>query len=298
MNMQKSAAVRGIVMMCLSMIVFTALDAQAKYLTKEFPGPAAVFFRYAINTVIAVAVMVRSGSFAAFSTRHPGLQVFRGSMLMASTFLNFAAMYHLQLTQTAAIFFTIPLFVCVLSVPLLGERVGWRRWLAVLVGFLGVLVVMRPGSTQFHWAMFMSLGASLCGAFYNIATRKVGGHDSAETSVFYGAAVGTVGSAMALPWTWQIPHGWQWILLVGIGLAGAIGHYLLTQAHRIAPASLLAPFIYTQIIWMTLAGYVFFHDVPDMWTIIGAAIVVSSGLFVFARERKLGRETTVAPPVD
>ncbi len=285
-------------MMCLAMIVFTTLDTQAKYLTRDFPGPAAVFFRYAINTSIAVAVMLRSGSIAAFSTRHPGLQILRGTMLMCSTFLNFAAMYYLQLAQTAAIFFTIPLFVCVLSVPLLGEHVGWRRWSAVFIGFVGVLIVMRPGSMHFHWAMFMSLGASLCGAFYNIATRKVGGHDTAETSVFYGAAVGTLGSAVALPWTWQMPQTWQWTMLFGIGLCGAVGHYLLTQAHRLAPASLLAPFIYTQIVWMTLSGYLFFNDLPDMWTLVGASVVVLSGLFVFAREKTLGRDASVPAPAD
>ncbi len=286
-------------MMCLAMIVFTSLDTQAKHLVLGgFPGPVGVFFRYAINVVIAVAVIAWSGTLASFSTRHPWLQALRGLMLMLSTFLNFTAMFYLQLVQTAAIFFTIPLFVCILSVPFLGERVGWRRWLAVAIGFVGVLVVMRPGTMHFHWAMILSIGASICGSIYNLATRKVGGHDSAETSVFYAGLFGALGSATTLPWTWVMPHGLQWLFLLGMGMAGAGGHYLLTQAHRLAPASLLAPFIYTQIIWMTLSGYLFFGDVPDHWTVIGASIVVLSGLFVFARERKLGRETTVAAPAD
>jgi drug/metabolite transporter (DMT)-like permease len=279
-------------MMCLSMVVFTSLDTMAKHLVMNgFPGPLGVFFRYAISLVIASAVIFGSGSPDLFSTRHPWLQALRGVLLMTSTILNFTAMKYLQLAQTAAIFFTIPLFVCILSVPVLGEKVGWRRWLAVMIGFAGVLLVMRPGTMNFHWAMILSLLASLCGAIYNLATRKVGGHDAAATSVFFSTLFGAAGSALSLPWTWIMPHGLQWVLLIGMGVAGAYGHFLLTTAHRIAPASLLAPFIYTQIIWMTLAGYLVFNDVPDQWTIFGAVIVVASGLFVFARERKLGRET-------
>jgi drug/metabolite transporter (DMT)-like permease len=280
-----SASAKGILLMCLAMIVFTTLDTQAKYLTQDFPGPAAVFFRYGVNLLIAIGIMLWSGTLSAFGTGHPSLQILRGLLLMGSTFLNFAAMRHLQLAQTAAIFFTIPLFVCILSVPVLGEQVGWRRWLAVLVGFAGVLVIMRPGSQQFHWAMLLSLGASLCGALYNLATRKVGGKDSAETSVLYGALVGSAGGALTLPWTWQLPQGWQWPLLLGMGIAGSIGHYMLTHAHRLAPASLLAPFIYTQIVWMTLAGYLVFGDIPDRITLLGAMIVVFSGIYVWHRER-------------
>jgi drug/metabolite transporter (DMT)-like permease len=286
-------------MMCLALLVFAALDTQAKQLVMSgLPGPVGVFFRYAVSALISVGLIAAFGSFNSFITRHPWLQGLRGSMLMLSTFLNFTAMFYLQLVQTAAIFFTIPLFVCVLSIPLLGEQVGWRRWLAVVAGFLGVLVVMRPGTMHFHWAMILSVGASLSGAIYNLATRKVGGRDSAETSVLYAGLLGAAGSAIALPWTWVMPQGMQWLLLIGMGVAGAVGHLLLTQAHRLAPASLLAPFIYTQIIWMTLSGYWFFDDVPDGWTILGASIVVAAGLFVFWRERSLGRQTLVTGGTD
>mgnify|MGYP003382273828 CR=1 FL=1 len=290
--------IQGILLMMASMVVFTLLDASAKYVTHTLPAPVAVFFRYLVASILSVAIMLRAGGPALAITRHPGLQVLRGVLLMISTILNFTAISYLQLAQTAAIFFTIPLWVCALSVPLLGEHVGMKRWIAVLVGFLGVLVIMRPGSASFHWAMLLSVASSICGAFYNIATRKVGGRDRAETSLFYVSVIGAAAALVPLPWVWEMPQGLAWPLLVFMGIAGGIGHYMLIQAHRMAPASALAPFVYTQIVWMILVGYLAFGDLPDHWTLIGAAIVVACGLFVFAREKLAGKESEVPVPAD
>jgi drug/metabolite transporter (DMT)-like permease len=290
--------VTGILLMMASMVAFTSLDTAAKHLTQELPPAVAVFGRYAVAFLISLLVLLRAGGAGLLVTRHPVLQAFRGVLLMVSTILNFTAMMHLQLAQTAAIFFTIPLWVCALSVPILGEHVGWRRWLAVLVGFLGVLVIMRPGSDSFHWAMLLSIASSFCGALYNIVTRKVGGRDRAETSLFYVGFVGALAAAAPLPVLWETPQGVQWLLIGFMGFVGAVGHLMLIQAHRLAPASALAPFLYTQIVWMIIAGYVFFGDVPDLWTLIGAAIVVASGLAVFAREARLGKMREVPQAVD
>lgn len=290
--------IRGILLMMASMAVFTLLDASAKHVTQSLPPLVAVFFRYFVATFLSLVVMVRAGGPTLFITGHPVLQSIRGLLLMISTVLNFIAVMHLQLAQTAAIFFTIPLWVCALSVPLLGERVGIRRWAAVGVGFLGVIVIMQPWDAGFHWAMLLSLASSVCGALYNIITRKVGGRDRAETSLFYVSFVGALAAAAPMPFVWQMPQGLEWPLLVFMGLAGGVGHLLLIQAHRLAPASTLAPFVYTQIVWMVLAGYTLFGDVPDPWTLAGATVVVASGLFVFARERALGRETGVSAPGD
>lgn len=293
-----NANAKGILLMAVAIVIFAILDGLAKYVMQTLPPPVAVFFRYFIALLLSAGIIMRVGGPSLVITRHPLLQVIRGLMLMASTILNFIAITHLQLAQTAAISFTIPLWVCALSGPLLGEQVGLRRWSAVIVGFLGVLIIMRPGTMSFHWAMILSIGATICGAVYNIATRKVGGADRAETSLFYVGLVGSLAAALPLPWHWQMPEGMQWLLLAGMGLSGGIGHYLLIQAHRLAPASMLAPFVYTQIVWMILIGFVMFADVPDMWTLTGAAIVIASGLFVFARERTLGRETSVPAPAD
>jgi drug/metabolite transporter (DMT)-like permease len=270
------------------MAVFTTLDASGKLVTQGLAIPVAIFARYAISLIFTSLFIWRRGGLAHLKTRHPYLQITRGGLLLASTYCNFFAMSYLQLAQTAAIFFTIPLWVCALSVPLLGEHVGLRRWMAVLVGFCGVLVIMRPGTQSFHPAMLVSLVSALMGSLYNIVTRKVGGHDKAETSLFYVGLGGSTLAAIPLITHWQMPEGWQWWPLLIMGFAGACGHWMLIQAHRLAPASTIAPFIYTQIIWMTLAGYVVFGNVPDAATLLGAGIVVCSGIYVFNRERQKG----------
>jgi drug/metabolite transporter (DMT)-like permease len=293
-----NSRITGILLMMASMVVFTSLDTAAKHVTQDLPPAVAVFGRYAVAFLISAGVVFHAGGPSLLATSHPVLQIVRGVLLMLSTILNFVAMMHLQLAQTAAIFFTIPLWVCALSVPILGEHVGWRRWVAVIVGFLGVLVIMRPGSDSFHWAMLLSIGSSFCGAVYNIVTRKVGARDRAETSLFYVSFVGAIAAAAPLPVLWQTPQGMQWLLLGYMGIAGAVGHLMLIQAHRLAPASALAPFLYTQIVWMILSGYFFFGDVPDLWTLAGAGIVVASGLVVFAREAARGGPRDVPAPVD
>ncbi len=290
--------IKGIALMALAIFAFSILDASAKQAMLSVPAQVAMFFRYTIAFLISVVVVLRVGDWQLLKTKHPLVQLLRGVMLLTSTYCNFTAMAHLQLAQTAAISFMIPLWVCALSGPLLGEQVGWRRWTAVLVAFMGVLIIMRPGTASFHWAMFFSLGATLAGAMYNILTRKVGAADRTETSLLYVCLVGAVGAALPLPWHWQMPQNGVWFFIIAMGLAGVIGHYLLIQGHRLAPASVLAPFAYTQIIWMILFGYILFGDVPDHWTLIGASVVIASGLFVFLRERHLGRQTTISIPAD
>lgn len=276
---------KGILLMVASMAFFTLLDTSAKLVQQSLDTFTAVFMRYAVSLALTSALVLRGASFQSLRTQHPYLQIFRGLCLVTATGFNFVAMKSLPLTTVAAIFFTIPLIVCALSALLLGEKVGPRRWAAVLVGFVGVLIIMRPGTMNFHPAMIFSIASSFMGAFYNIATRKVGGHDRAETSLFYVSLVGAAAGLLPLPWHWQTPQGWEWGFVLAMGLAGTIGHFMLIQAHRLAPAALLAPFIYTQIIWMTLSSILVFGDYPDLWTIVGAAIVVACGIYVWHRER-------------
>lgn len=296
--MLSSSRLQGILLMTGSMVFFALLDASAKHVMEHLPSFVAVFFRYALALLFSGVIVWRAGGIPLLKTRHPYLQVLRGAMLVGSTWFNFLAMHKLQLAQTSAILFTVPLWICALSVPLLGERVGVQRWTAVLIGFLGVLVIMRPGTSSFHPAMLFSVGSAVCGGIYNITTRKVGGHDRAETSLFYVGLVGTLGAAMPLPMTWQLPVGTEWLFLIAMGLFGSIGHLMVAQAHRLAPAAVLAPFNYTHIVWMILLGFLAFGDVPDAWTLGGAAIVIASGLFVFAREQKLGRQVETSAPAD
>ena len=211
--------------------------------------------------------------------------------LEQKTFLNFMALQYLRLDQTSAIFFSNPLWVCALSPFLLGERIGPRRWAAVIVGFLGVLLIIRPGADGFHWAMLLSVTVAIIAAMYQIITRKIGGRDPALVSLLLPSIVGT---ALAMPLgivNWYVP-AWGLVgVMLLMGIAGGVGHHLLIKAHTLAPAPTLAPFVYTQIIWMIIVGYVVFGDVPDVHTLIGASIVVSSGLYVYYREQAAKRST-------
>ncbi len=279
----------GIGLMITAFALFSVLDASAKHLVQFLPAGVVVLGRYVFGTAFIVAIgwPLRRGGL--WRTAHLRLQLLRGALMVAATALNFLAVRHLQLAQTSAILFSSPLWVCALSPLLLGERVGWRRWAGVVAGFAGVLLVLRPGTQAFHPAMFLSLGAALTLAFYQIFTRKVGGRDAALSSLFLSSAAAMVLSTPLLSFGAAWPHGAQWFFLALAGLAGSAGHLLLTEAHRRAPASLLAPFVYSQLGWMILVGWLWFGDVPDGWTLAGALVVAAAGLFVYYRERRAAR---------
>jgi drug/metabolite transporter (DMT)-like permease len=219
------------------------------------------------------------------TTRLP-LQLGRSLLLLGSTVLNFIALRYLRLDQTTAILFSTPFIVALLSGPMLGEPLSRKRWVAIIVGFLGVLVVIRPGIGGMHPAAFLCVIGSTCYAVYSIATRFLSRTDSSETTLFYGNLVGFVAMTAVLPFVWSMPQSWfVAFLMLLCGALGAFGHYILILGHRLAPAGVLAPFVYTQIVWMILSGYFFFDQLPDRYTLIGASIVIASGLFLLFAER-------------
>ncbi len=179
-----------------------------------------------------------------------------------------------------------PLLVTGLSVPILGEHVGIRRWAAVIIGFASVLVIIRPGFGMVHWAMSLPVLTAACFALYQITTRILSRSDSAATTYFYSATVGLAVTSACLPWQWVTPDLWGWLSLAFLGAAGGLSHYLLIRAFAVAPASLLAPFAYVQLIWSITVGFLWFGDFPDLWTIGGGAIICLSGLYVLYRERR------------
>jgi drug/metabolite transporter (DMT)-like permease len=223
-----------------------------------------------------------------FRTARPKLQIVRGLMMLSTTVFNFLAFRYLQLDEALAILFSTPFLVAMMAGPMLGEWVGWRRWCAIGVGFVGVLVVIRPGLGGMQWAALLSVAAAIFYAGYAIATRMVMRHDNSETTLFYANLVGVVAMTPVLPLVWSAPpNGLDLVLLLGVGAFGSAGHYLLILAHHRAPASVLSPFMYTQLLWATTFGYLVFDNVPSQWTLAGAAIVVGSGLYLLYREQKV-----------
>jgi drug/metabolite transporter (DMT)-like permease len=205
--------------------------------------------------------------------------------------LNFFALKYLRLDQVLAITFSTPFFVAALSGPVLGERVGPRRWAAIGVGFIGILVVTRPGFGLVHPATFLVILSTLAYAFYFLSTRLLARTDSNETTLFYSNFVGAVVMLPVVPFFWKPLGLWQFALLVLAGALASVGHYMLIAAHRHAPASLLSSFIYSQLVWVVILGYTVFGDVPDRYSLMGAAIVIGSGLYIFHRERIRGPRT-------
>jgi len=277
-------------LMALATVCFAALDATAKYLadTKGIPVSQVTWLRFAGHVVFSAVVLWPFALRPSLRSAKPLIQVIRSCFMILTTALNFFALKYLQLDQNVTIFFLTPLLVAALAGPLLGEWVGWHRLLAIIAGFLGVLVVMHPGIGSFHWAMLLTLGATCGYALYNIATRYLAAFDPASVTQTYTPLVGVL---VMMPFglaAWQSPDDWWlWILFASLGFWGGLGHWLLILAHRAAPAAVLAPYIYLGLIWMSFAGFLVFGDVPTPWTIAGGAIVILAGLYLFARERKM-----------
>src|SRR5919202_321510 len=281
-----SARLKAIGLMSAAVICFAALDTSGKLLARELDTLQIAWGRFAAHFLIALVLFNPFATPGLFRSRNWPLELVRAGLLLGSTATNVFALRYLQLDETTSIVFATPLLVALLSGPLLGEWVGPRRLAAIGVGFLGVVLVLRPGLGGLHWAASFSVVGMVCYALYSITTRKLAQVDSAATMVLLSALVPALALTPAMPFVWRMPeHATSWLLLAGTGLFGAVGHWLLTVAHRLAPASILMPFTYSQILWVVLLSYVVFHDVPSATTLMGAGIVIASGLYLLYRER-------------
>lgn len=282
----------GIALMCGAVFLFAGNDASAKYLNAFMATVQVVWARYASAFVLGIVMSNPFTRPQLLRTNRPWLQIGRSALLVISTTLNFIALRYLQLDEALAIIFSTPFLVALMGGPLLGEWVKWRRWTAIIVGFLGVILVTRPGAGGIHPAAFLSFGSAICYSLYSISTRVLAAFDSSETTLFYSNLVGFVVTSIALPFVWTTPTDPLIIvLMIGMGAFSGVGHYLLIIAHRLAPAAVVAPFIYTEIVWMVALGYVVFNDKPNEWTLAGAAVVIASGLYLLYRERRVREET-------
>jgi len=273
--------------MCLTLVFFTALDTTAKFLGRALPPPEIAWARYMGASVIALFL---SGAFRdrrVWVSTRPRLQALRSLLLLGSTVANFFALTKLQLAETSTINFLQPMFVALMAGPLIGETVGGARLGAIVVGFVGVVIAMQPGTRAFQPIALVSIGGVACSAGYALATRKLAAHDSPRTTLAWTQAAGVLVLTPLLPFLWKTPPSpIFWAGMVAVGLFGVIGHQLIILAHRLAPAAVLAPFNYTQLLWMILSGYFVFGDAPPLATLAGAGVVVLCGLFLVAHEHR------------
>jgi drug/metabolite transporter (DMT)-like permease len=293
---------KAIGLMVAAVALFSCLDTTAKYLvTKEGIGVWQVVWARCIGQfTLMLALIPAFGIMSAkslFTTNRLKLQLVRSSLLAGTTVFNFLALEYLRLDQTVTIVFLAPLVVAVLAGPLLGEWVGRKRLIAVLVGFIGVLIAVRPGFGAMHPAVIYAFAGMLVYAGFMLLTRHMAHVDPPLVTLFYSMFAGTfLGAPIAFA-SWQTPpDALAWLLLGSLGIFGGVGHWLFLHAYRLAPASSIAPFIYMQLLTMVACGYVVFGDLPDMWTLAGAALIVGSGVYLVHRERSLAREMVDAPP--
>ena len=292
----QDSLLQAIGLMCLYVALIVFVNATGKLLTAGYHPHQIVFFRHGVAFLLMVLLFAPRHGLRILIPRRPGLQIVRGLFGISSSIFYFTGLAFIALPTAAAISFTAPLLVTALSGPILGEKVGLRRWTAVAVGFAGALVIIRPGGADVvHEAALFIAGSACCGAFYQIITRKLAGQDHAETTNIWSGLVGGAVMCVLVPFSWQTPaEPYLWALFISMGLIGGMAHYILTKAFERGPASLLSPFNYLQLIGATGTGYVLFGGLPDGLTWVGAASIVGAGLYVAQRERRL-RERGALP---
>ncbi len=284
----------GYSLMLLAFLCFAAMDTSAKWLVSTaLPALQVVWLRYLVHFICTVAVYVPRFGWQIGRSNRPGLQTMRALFLLGATAFNFTALQFLPLTTTIAIFFVVPLSVCLLSIPILGEKVGIKRLMAVLVGFIGVLIIVEPWSQQFNPYALLAIIAMLCASGYFVMSRVIAGVDSNATVQFFVSGVATVLVAPVALHVWQWPADLKtWLLAVLIGSLGMLGHSVLTRAHQLAEASVLAPTVYSQAIYISIFSWLVFDESPNPQTVLGTLIIVGSGLFIWSRERRLQAANT------
>jgi len=266
--------------MLTAVVCFSSLDTIGKYLSGFYPVTEVVWIRYTIHAVLMIAFLGPRIGWGLVHTSQLGAQITRATLLLGSTLCNFSALAVLPLAEVKAISFVSPLLVTVFAVWLLREHVTLSRWAAVIVGFLGTLFIIRPGSHMLSWAAFLALGTALCYSLYQIMTRKFSTDEDPIATLFFSAIVGCVVLVSVMPFVWMKPALAHVPLFLLIGAVGMFGHFLLIKALELERASVLSPFGYTQLIWVTLFGYLVFGQWPDHHAFIGMAVIVGSGLYV------------------
>jgi drug/metabolite transporter (DMT)-like permease len=276
---------RGIALILLSTVFLATSDTSAKFLSKSLPSIEIAWVRFVIFALIMVPAMVPGSPLYAMRTARLRLQLFRGLALLGSSVMFITALRYLPIAEASATSFVAPLFVTALSIIFLSERVGIRRWIATAVGLTGVIVILRPGTGAFQIAALLPIASAFAWACTLVMTRVMSGREHAVTTMTYSSIVGVCVMSAIVPFTWVTPS-WNEVLIgLLVGVASTTGQWIVVLAFRYADASVLAPFSYVQLLWVSIFGFVIFGELPDAWTIAGASFIVASGLYTAHRER-------------
>ena len=276
---------RGIPWIMLATFLFVTMDATVKSLLRDgYPLPQVIWGRYFFHLLLLAIVLAPRIRTVAQSDNLK-LQLIRSVLMLLTTSLFFAGLLFVPLAEASAMMLISPLVVTALAMPVLKEAVGPRRWTGVVIGMLGAAIIMRPGSEFMSLGILLPAAAAGSYATYQISTRLLSQTDPILTTLFYTALVGGMITSMAAPFHWMPPSPEDWVLLIITGICGGIGHFALIKALTLSPASVIAPYGYLNLIWATIYGFILFAELPDTWTIAGAAIITGSGLYVYHRER-------------
>lgn len=283
--------VKGIVALVVATLFFAGQDAITKHLTETLPVAQIIFVRFFFFALFALVFAARRiGIRSAFVSQAPGLQILRGLLIVAEITLFAWCLHFMGLAEMHAIFASFPLVITVLSIPILGEQVGWRRWVAVGLGFIGTLIIIQPGNGEFNLYAILVMVCVVMFALYNLLTRKVSRHDHFETSLIYFGVVGFIVSLLVIPFFWQAVNSSELLWLLSISITSIIGHLLLIKALQLAPAVILQPFNYFVLVWAIGIGYFAYQEVLSTTELMGAALVVLSGIYIARREYIVSRE--------
>lgn len=295
-SLSQSTVTTGILFMLASIFAYSCLDALAKWMVTIY-APAQFLLIRSITSVAIITPLVASNNFAALKNiPRPGLQFLRVVLTVTEAILFFTAVYYLPLADTITCYLASPIFVVALSALFLGEKVGWRRWLAVMFGFIGVIIAMKPSTSSISWGALVAVSGAFVSAVLMIVTRQLRG--TSQAFLAFGQIMGMLlFGAVVAPFVW-IPPVWSHVgIFLASGVVSVIALLCVNRSLALAPASVLAPFKFTAIVWATAFGYLAFGDIPSATTATGAAFIIGSGLYIFLRERKLARlEATIRPP--
>ena len=284
---------RGIALILASTVFLGTSDVTAKYLSTTLPSIEIAWIRFLVFALVMTPAMLPGSPLYALPTGRLGLQLMRGAALLGSSLLFISGLRFLPIAEASATGFVSPLFVTALSIVLLGESVGLRRWLATAVGLIGVLIILRPGSNAFHPAALFPIVSALAWAATLVMTRMMSGSERAITTMTYSAITGVAILSAMVPLVWVQPSWHDIFFGILIGITSTAGQWIVVLAFRYADASVLAPFSYTQRVWVSVLGFFVFGEVPDIWTIAGAAVIVASGLYTAHRERIRRQRTLI-----